>query len=199
MRKKWRPEREFDKTIKKELEKKWGEEYLSGSLYELEMIDEWITGTGDVTLYSLTDEFEPYKPKKKEENATTEGEVLVVSNDEKYERAFNAKTNQEVFINTEHRHELRASGFPFEKSDNPREFRRLKHFLAEMRKYILYSIKDETDFIRRYCFLRMKWNGRVIESIYFNKHSRRIYFQLKPQKEESYYSRRMLDGLARMT
>jgi hypothetical protein len=182
MVKKWRPECEYDKAIHKELEKKWGREYVPGSLRELDMIAGFFQCPyNEVTLYLLKDEFEPYIPSQGEE-CTVDDEVLVLSRDERYEKAFNVTTDKEVFINPEQRKELEAFGIPFQHTDLPREFRRLSHFLEKMRPIIMYKVCDERDFIERYCFLKMRWNGREVEHIYFNTHSRRTYFQLKPHE-----------------
>jgi hypothetical protein len=180
--------REYDETIHKELEEKWRQPYLSGSLRELEKIGERFEETNKVTLYLLKDEFEPFIPDLtdvfyRDFAPGGDKQVLILSDEEKYERAINATTNVEVFINEEYRDELKPSYIPFEKSIGTRDFRRLTAFLREMSRIILYGVRNERDFISRYFFQKMKWNRRDVERIYFNTHSRKIYFQLNPHEQ----------------
>jgi hypothetical protein len=140
-----------------------------------------------VDLFLLTDEFEPFIPDQNDDfkraySDIGDEQLLILSHEESYEVAFNATTNDEVFVNPEHREELKAFYVPFEKSVGTRDFRRLTAFLDAIRPIIMCKFDDERDFINRYCFRKMKWNRRDIERIYFNLGSRKIYFQLNPHE-----------------
>jgi hypothetical protein len=105
------------------------------------------------------------------------------SNPAKEEIAWNATTNQEVWIDTSCCHELRGSGLPGVEDPKPRRFRRLVAFFEEMFKRRMFGLVNERDFIERYCFRKIVWNGREIDHIYFNnKECRKVFLQHKPQK-----------------
>jgi hypothetical protein len=167
-KKKWRAEREYDQAVHKELAKEMGCEYVSGSLRELAMLQEWFEGSEPVDLYLLEHLDEPSKDR---------------SSPAIEERAWNATTSEEVWIDTRWCRPLQGSGIPFVKEPKPRKYRRLTAFLDVMWKLIMYGLVDERDFIERYCFLKMRWDGKEIEHIYFNnKDCRKIFFQHKPQE-----------------
>lgn len=167
MGKKWRPERLFDEAAHKELAKEMGCEYVSGSLRELAMIQEWFDGSKEVDVYLLELGEEPSKECT---DPATE------------ERAWNATTNEVVWINTDVCRPLNGGGEVGVKLPRKRKYRRLIAFIDEMWKRRMSGLVNERDFIERYCFRKMVWDGKEIEHIYFNnKDCRKIFLQYKPQ------------------
>src|SRR5438105_222803 len=116
----------------KELEKERGSEYVPGSLRELAMLRDWFEGSDDpVTLYLLESGEEPSKE---------------CNNPADEERAWDATTNEEVWIDTRFCHELRGSGIPGVDEPDPRKYRRLTAFIEEMVRRITLPV-DGMDFI----------------------------------------------------
>lgn len=165
---KWRPERDYDKAIHEELAQATGCEYVSGSLRELIMVDEFFQGTEPVTVYLLDLGEEPSK---------------VCDNPGAQEKAWNVTTNEVIWIDTAVCHELRGSGYVGLEDSRPRRYRRLTRFIDCIWRRTMFQFTDERDFIERYCFRKMRWNGREIEHIYFNnKDSRKVFLQYKPDE-----------------
>jgi hypothetical protein len=167
MRKKWRPERECDKAVQEELEREMGCKYVSGSLFELAEAEKQFEGSEAVTIYLLELGEEPTK---KCNNRAVD------------ERAWDATTKEEVWIDTNSCDPLRGSGLLGAEDPKKRRYRRLTAFFDEMYKRRMFRLADERDFVRRYCFVKMMWEGMEIEHIYFNnKDCRKVFLQHKPQ------------------
>lgn len=141
---------------------------VSGSLGELAGLTDQFEGPATVYLLEPGEE-----PSKECSNPAVE------------EKAWDATTNEEVWINTRFCHELRGSGIPSWVEPNPRKYRYLTAFF-EMMFESIPSPLDDLDFVKAYFFRKMRWNGREIEPIYFNKDKRKVFLQCNPTSKVAY-------------
>jgi hypothetical protein len=130
-----------------------GDDMVSGSLAEIEMIQDWFEG--NVTVYRLDDEW------RDEEKVFLEG---------LHEEAENALNNRRVLIETDQRDRV-----------TPRWLtswvrRQQGRMLGDLH---FPQIREQ---LRRRCFCQMEWEGRPIENIYFNLEKRKVYLQLGGHK-----------------
>lgn len=152
------------KGVQKKLAEEMGCEkgYVSGSLAELAGLRDRFEGPATVYLLELGEE-----PSKEPSNPAVE------------EKAWDATTNEEVWIDTTCCHELRGSGLRSVIEPNPRKYRYLSALLDMMWKRTISPLND-LDFVRVYFFRPISWNGREIEHIYFNKDKRMVFLQCDP-------------------
>jgi hypothetical protein len=162
-------------AIYERLAKRHRRRYAPGSLCELEMIEACFTGKKSISVHVLSDEWCPT--------------VL----DEKGVQRGGADSGQT----------LEGEQFLIEKADfrlpkHGREVRSVKPWvrfqlliirgccepwIKKQRNDPNLPILNRLEYVQRIFFSRMEWDGRLIEAIYFNPKTRRVFFRFAPAVE----------------
>jgi hypothetical protein len=132
-----------------------GLDFAPGSLHALEMISYWMKGTKRVTMYLLKDDWD---------------EQTAVDIDGEFDVAFFVGSDLKSYV-------------PKDKwARVPEPFRNLTYWKKEQYSEMFgtHGVPD-MEYVTKYFFTPMKWDGRPVQRIYFNTETRKIYLKCKPR------------------
>jgi hypothetical protein len=164
-------------AIYERLAKRQRQEYAPGSLCELELIEECFKGKKAISVHVLSDEWlgrkldaRELKLAGAESGQSLEGETYLIEKGD--------------YSPPEHGREVRSVKAWI-------KFQLLvmrgcrKPWIKKQRNDTNLPILHRLEYVQRIFFARMEWDGKLIEAIYFNLKTRRVFFRFAPSSTES--------------
>jgi hypothetical protein len=165
------------RAIYERLAKRHRRKYAPGSLCELEMIEWCFRGKKAISVHVLSDEWlgrkldaRELKLAGAESGQSLEGETFLIEKGD--------------YSLTEHGRKVRSVKAWI-------KFQLLvmrgcrKPWIKKQRNDTNLPILHPLEYVQRIFFARMEWDGKLIEAIYFNLKSRRVFFRFAPSSTES--------------